>query len=279
VKHYENKLGNEVILKGINYGYDIDTMGIPNGSKVYLVDYSVSPIEKFLEFAKNHEVIWIDHHISAINDFNKLSVEDQKTFKHVYVRSGDKAACLLVWEYFNSDKAVKVVPPYVQLCSDYDIWNKSNLKRWEEEILPFQMGLRSEDTDPIRNPNFWHQLINSEDPYLVSNFIKKGSVIINYQRQQDIYSCKSKSYEREFEGLKWIVMNGGSHNSNTFLSVYDPLKHDGMIQFSYTNKGYWSVSFYTTKEEVDCSLIAKKYGGGGHKMAAGCQVKDISFLL
>jgi oligoribonuclease NrnB/cAMP/cGMP phosphodiesterase (DHH superfamily) len=39
------------------------------------------------------------------------------------------------------------------------------------------------------------------------------------------------------------------------------------------------VSLYTTKDEVDCSIIAKSNGGGGHKKAAGFRVEDISKIF
>lgn len=42
---------------------------------------------------------------------------------------------------------------------------------------------------------------------------------------------------------------------------------------------YYTPSSYTTKNEVDCSVIAKANGGGGHKKAAGFQVEDISKIF
>jgi nanoRNase/pAp phosphatase (c-di-AMP/oligoRNAs hydrolase) len=42
-----------------------------------------------------------------------------------------------------------------------------------------------------------------------------------------------------------------------------------MIVFSLANNRKWMVSLYSTKETVDCSIITKKYGGGGHRSAAG----------
>ena len=36
------------------------------------------------------------------------------------------------------------------------------------------------------------------------------------------------------------------------------------------NGRQWVVSFYSNKEDIDCSYAAKVFGGGGHKGAAGC---------
>lgn len=40
----------------------------------------------------------------------------------------------------------------------------------------------------------------------------------------------------------------------------------------------WHVSLYNDNGEVDCSKIAKTYGGGGHKGAAGFLTSDILLL-
>ena len=37
------------------------------------------------------------------------------------------------------------------------------------------------------------------------------------------------------------------------------------------------IILYTTKDNVDCSLVAKKYGGGGHQGAAGCVLARLPF--
>jgi len=34
------------------------------------------------------------------------------------------------------------------------------------------------------------------------------------------------------------------------------------------------MSFYTKKDNIDCSEIAKKFGGGGHERAAACLIHD-----
>ena len=49
-------------------------------------------------------------------------------------------------------------------------------------------------------------------------------------------------------------------------------KYDGKIK-------KWVVSLYTTKINIDVSKIAKLYGGGGHKGAAGFVSDDINLFL
>lgn len=79
-------------------------------------------------------------------------------------------------------------------------------------------------------------------------------------------------------GLRAICLNGGGFNSDVFKTVYNPTKHDVMMPFQY-NGTFWTFSLYTTKPEIDCNEIAKLYGGGGHKQAAGFQVDRLSDIF
>lgn len=54
--------------------------------------------------------------------------------------------------------------------------------------------------------------------------------------------------------------------------------YDGAACFHYAN-GKWNFSLYNDNGSVDCSVIAKQFGGGGHKGAAGFVVEDINTIL
>ena len=53
-------------------------------------------------------------------------------------------------------------------------------------------------------------------------------------------------------------------------------EYDAVIPFYYIN-GKWKYSIFTEKDNVDCESIAKYYGGGGHKKAAGWVIDDLIF--
>jgi nanoRNase/pAp phosphatase (c-di-AMP/oligoRNAs hydrolase) len=40
----------------------------------------------------------------------------------------------------------------------------------------------------------------------------------------------------------------------------------------------FAVSMYSEKPEVDCSVVCKKHGGGGHKGASGFTCKTLPFV-
>ena len=53
--------------------------------------------------------------------------------------------------------------------------------------------------------------------------------------------------------------------------------YDLMITFCRSKNKIWYVGLYSTKKEIDCGAIAKSFGGGGHKGAAGFQCKNLPF--
>ena len=42
------------------------------------------------------------------------------------------------------------------------------------------------------------------------------------------------------------------------------------------NGEQWVCSFYSNKEDIDCSIMASRLGGGGHKGAAGCTINQLT---
>lgn len=70
-------------------------------------------------------------------------------------------------------------------------------------------------------------------------------------------------------------MNVGLAGSDWFNSV-DDSSYDILMPFSYNGRyKTWSYSMYS--KTVDVSVIAKKYGGGGHMGAAGFNSDKLLF--
>ena len=69
-------------------------------------------------------------------------------------------------------------------------------------------------------------------------------------------------------------MNTNMFSSESFKDIYTEEKYDLMIAFLFNGK-IWTISLYSTKIEIDCSVLAKSMGGGGHKGAAGFTTTNI----
>ena len=70
------------------------------------------------------------------------------------------------------------------------------------------------------------------------------------------------------EGYPGCLLCGGTG----YIEPYDL-----MITFCRRKDHKWNVSLYSTKEHVDCGAVAKSFGGGGHKGAAGFQCEELPF--
>lgn len=263
----------EVELIGYDYGESFPWDKI-QGQEVIMVDVSL-PMEEMWKLANDAlSLTWIDHHKSAIDDFQKTNISDDTNIS-VKLQVG-RSACELAWEYFFPDD---YAPYGVYLLGTYDVWRKEDQKLWNERVMPFQYAMRlacnSAESFPMHLLDE-DAVISGVDEYIVS-----GVAILEYQKIQNLSLMKGAFETMIFEH-RAICCNVGlpNFNSQAFASVFDESKHDIMVAFCYLGigKGY-RVSFYSDNDAIDVSVIAKKFLGGGHAGAAGCQVESIENVI
>jgi len=237
------------------YGDDPPWNDFHQGETVYIVDASFSDMEMEQMMSMGLDVIWIDHHKSAIEALNELNIKG--------LRDTSYAACELVWKYFAPED---VMPRVVRLLGRYDVWDHS-----DPAVVNFQYGMRLFDLDPTCDESLqmWRLLLS--DDRATESITSKGAAILLYQTRLNERLAQTYAFDLEFEGLKWIAINAPSSLGGSLIlhSVYDPAKHDAMMIFQLHKDGDWLFSLRSDKKEVDVSTIAKQYGGGGHAGAAG----------
>ena len=251
----------------INYGMDFPFESIGKDEIVYIVDYSISPeeMDRLLDITKN--VIWIDHHKSAIEKYNDYDKEIAG------LRYDGVAGCMLTYvylkyiktgEHFDFDKSlIKNAPYCTKLIADYDVWTFE----YGYDTRKFQKGFELHSHEPT--DVIWNTLNSTEDWETAENamnyILANGEAIINYRKSMMAEYCKNKGFEAMFEDYKCFVINMAMVSSDDF--VIDNIDdYDILIGFSYDGDN-WNYSLRSTK--VDCAVLAMKYGGGGHKGAAG----------
>ncbi len=262
-------------LIGYDYGQPVPYDQIPAGEPVIMIDVSLK-MPEMCELARhtNWQLTWIDHHISAINEYNAF-VGGGETFMTTVLQNGI-AACEVGWEYLFPNEPM---PQAIKLLGEYDTWRNADKQRWENQILPFQFGMRLHCNSPQTFPTqFFLGNGSSLHDEGIDEITQQGKTILKYVAITNETQCRKAAFEMQFEGLRAICLNGGGFNSDVFKSVYDEARHDIMMPFQFDGK-QWVFSLYTTKEDVDCSKIAIARGGGGHRMAAGFQVNDIREVL
>jgi oligoribonuclease NrnB/cAMP/cGMP phosphodiesterase (DHH superfamily) len=257
---FNNNKSYNIEFYPLSYEDDFLFSMIDKEDEVIMLDFCLQPESKMIQLKKScKQLIWIDHH--------KSSIESLKNEKIDGIQKVGKAGCELTWEYFFTNFNI---PEVIRLLGRYDVWDKSNLFEWENRILPFQFGMRIYNFE--HNYELWTEILQKD---FIENTIKKGKAIIKYLEKDNADFALLNSYEIEIDGLKAIVMNRKG-NSQMFNSVWDKDKYDCMVGYVHNGEVY-TISLYTDKPGIDVSLIAKKYGGGGHKQASGFQIKELPF--
>ena len=268
---------NTIDFIGYNYGQPIPDLS--NFDKVIMCDISFPKKEMSkLWYDLSKKLIWIDHHISAINDNNDLVYDGLRDTKF--------AACELTWKYFFPNEPM---PEIVRLLGRYDCFGHKGTDE-EQKVLEFQYGARQ----CISNYDEAYAHLIDEGMDYKNPEVNTLNIILDKGKSIYQYLCieAKQVYKNGFEVLlndsfnvgaqiqsnlrKFIAINRERFNPINFGIDYHKDGYDGAACFHYAN-GMYNFSLYNDNGLVDCSQIAKQYGGGGHKGAAGFKLTTEQF--
>lgn len=184
-----------------------------NLESVYIMDFSFDSeyMDYLISLVGKDNVIWIDHHISAIKKLKGYS--DLKGLRSI-IMSG----CMLTYRYFYPDK---FVPMVVQIVEDFDLYNFKfgDLTRGFKEWVDYN------DTDPVNI--IWDKLLTSNFDQLdeLAQEGLKYKKIRLYKLYEDIDRL---GYESEIDGHKCFKMNLSQRDSISDAGDYvmDKLGYD-----------------------------------------------------
>lgn len=265
-RDFYDEIGEDCEFISINYNQDFPFETIRKDEAIIIVDFSLQKdgdFDKLLSITDN--VLWIDHHKSAIEKHEHLSDKVRG------VRKDGISGCELTWNFFYPrDK----MPKMVEMLGCYDVWDFS---AYGDDLNKIQTGTRLYNTKP--ESSIWYSWLSTGEFELdrIAEVLHKGTTALAYRDSVNASMIKSWSWYTSFEGYRAIVCNQGSTSSQLFDTV-DPDTYDIMMPFIFDGK-QWTVSIYTKRDDIDVSEIAARYGGGGHKKAAGFQCAKLPFNL
>ncbi len=238
---------------GWDYGDPVPDVDWYEYNLVFLVDISFDPAT--MNDLPQH-VIWIDHHISAINNSKEHGYAHMNGY-----RDPEFAACELTWEYTHECD----LPRGVELAGLYDSFrHKTKSAEVQKRVMNFQYAARAH----ISNPEEATQLLTMN----VGPWIDAGDHIFNYMKTEAKSIVKS-AFPVEIFGYKGMMVNAVRFNPSNFEIDYDE-KFFGC--FHYTGEK-WVVSLYSDGK-MDVSILCTDFGGGGHAGAAGFQLDTTNEL-
>jgi len=215
---------------------------------VIIVDVAYSP--KIIKAIANQarSLVYIDHHVTHAKEIKKL--------KHLNIFYDIKhSAAILTWKYFMG----KQKPPYfLKLIEDHDI-GKWKLK----DSKPFNATVQVNLPMKPKLVHVWDKLLNKK--YL-NNLIKMGRQYQDYKK----YLIRRQFGAHtiiQFEGHKVAIINSSCVASELGHELGKKLNIDFAILWRYSHRTQKYIVMLRS-QKVDVQEIAKKYGGGGHKLAA-----------
>lgn len=244
-------------IKPVPVQYNKDTWvpeDVKNASEVWVVDFTFPDMDALYELA-GEKLVWIDHHETARDSHNLLWDSDLKGY-----RSLDDSACVLAWVYcFNH-----LIPAAVNLIGDRDMW------RFDfENTKPFCAGANAIIDSPLNKE--WGAFLDVGNQYAIRYVVGIGNVILKAQETR-VKNLFYSGVDIDFHGLNARLVNATSDISELGEYIYSLPEYE--IAVMWQVKGDKTI-FSLRSNTVNCAEIAKKYGGGGHRGAAGFTINNI----
>lgn len=267
----------------IGWDFGDPLIEFPKEGDVYVVDLSPDCLAS-LPFDAEKRLVWIDHHKSSISKWDDSLGNPFRGY-----RIDGVAACRLCWAWFLEAQSGKnesaftlpikdefaqrsvSEPDALMLAGEYDVWDLH-----DGRAIPLQFGLIAMGCDspeavlPFIN-TYWLSNVGQYGNIETMKAIGRGRDAMAWQESFASQVCRERSYVRTWEGRVFCIL-GSPHarNSMWFPEKAIPFGCDALMCWRYDGERV-SFSLYHAPghEDADLSLIAVKYGGGGHKGACG----------
>ena len=250
----------EAEMLGLNHDMEVPYAEINKHEKIFVCDFAL-PLDFMFELSRTKDFTWIDHHASVIGQYNDAVAKGEKVIKGL--RKVGQAAIELCWQYFYPDKSV---PLGVKLLAKNDLFDLE-----DPRVRPFEYAMQSMGVN-APDDKIWQDLFSEKLD--IEKMVNEGRRILEWINVRNYRLVKEMAFESEIDGLKCICGNRVQGYSSFYDSLPDRDKYDVMVNFYMNKKRKWNLSFYSSKANIDVSKLAAKFGGGGHRGAAGASALD-----
>jgi len=225
--------------------------------------YNVEEQKQIFKEAKS--CVIYDHH-EGKKDF-------MQNYSNCYYDEEHSGAYLAFRYYFGTEN----VPLFIRYIQDRDLWS------WKlKDSRQFSCYLFYEIQFDL---DVWYetfcdderQCFISDDNLLYKLSVETGDLY--YKIQSKIVSSVVRAASRlTFCNVPAAIINTKDHISEVAECILETKKDVSVaIVWSFDHKkSQYRFSIRSRKDEVDCSVLAKLYGGDGHKQAAGFRVTSLS---
>lgn len=234
------------------------------GLEIWVVDFSFPLREMAQLLSAGRKLHFYDHHRGSVQLHEQLSAMariDDRLIYNGHVSDNEACGAMLVWQDLYGEEAV--TPTFIELVDDRDRW----AKRFAETDA-FAAGLRVLDIDF----DVLHEMILEDQ---TDQILAVGSKVVEFERSQfERLHAASRSIKIDplYSDLEIPLARCPKRMSSDFLAwVQTEVSTGSPYVASYYERpdGRFEVSLRTQRDDLDLSALAKQYGGGGHRKAAG----------
>jgi nanoRNase/pAp phosphatase (c-di-AMP/oligoRNAs hydrolase) len=231
-------------------------------TEIYILDFSFSKFHLRWMSEEFKTIYLYDHHKTASEELGNWYLEDQPKNVHIIIDQNCSGAGLC-WYIFSEYYSVSKLIDYVQ---DRDLW-KFSLPNCKEitEVIKLTPTTFSDYIQLHLQLN-----TNFEELVAAGTYLRKQTNKI----VEELAKLARSGYFGSITGetLNIAVVNAPSQFSSdlgNYLCSTRPI--DFAVSFYISENGKYHYSLRSLKEgsNVDVSEIARIYGGGGHRNAAG----------
>lgn len=247
----------EIVLHEAGYGSPVPYEKIDKETCVFIVDFSYEPNLIVDICAAASQVTWIDHHKTAINAWNDSGVHGGRPLNLNTILDMDYSGAMLCWNYVNHTKAAPMLIQYIQ---DRDLW-RFELFQTEE----FHLNLSTQPKDM----EHWNNVADRVESNVgISQFLAEGAAIKRYYRATIASIIKTNKVYCYIDGVRGLACNCPGAFASDIGHIL--ATESGTFGLTWeTQKGGIEKCSLRSNGDYDVSAIAKSFGGGGHKNAAG----------
>lgn len=213
--------------------------------------------------------IWLDHHKTALQaQYKRVGMEYVNAFhsedtNHAFALDEAYSGAMLAWDFFNNQDQARWNPPkLIKHVQDRDLW------QFELEGTKELACYLSANTLSMGQ---WVELLENDDK--VQECIVEGAAILKVYDTQTARLVK-KAIPVVIDDHKGLIVNSTMHQSEIGNQLAKQSGTFGAIWFYGEGK---AIVGLRSIGDFDVSVIAKKFGGGGHKNASGFSI-SLSFL-
>lgn len=221
------------------------------GNNVYILDYCYPPKETKNLLKVTKSLVIIDHHISSKNAI-------ELTPHHVFNLDFTHSGAVLSWKYFHPEK---IVPKLLLQIEDVDLWS------WGfPHSRELSASLRTYDFDF----KLWSRLANAWESHKTRRkHIEEGHAILKDHNDR-IKEAVADAELVKFCGYRTLISNSRMLVSEIGDALYKKIPPIAIVWSERSGKIIVSLR---SNGKVDVSKLAKKFGGGGHKVASAFRLE------